>query len=72
MDDKPCVVNVNGTDYYAPCDRLEYIVVVGTNLINTGSGSINLYTSFPEQGNNSSGYPRIVMPTNTKAVKDRR
>lgn len=61
-----CTVEVNGTSYYAPCDRIEYIEEIDGYLINTGSSSITLYIGFPTYSDNTSGYPRIVLPTNTK------
>lgn len=63
-----CVVEVNGTEYYAPCDKIEYINEIDGYLINTGSSSITLYYDFPSQSVNGSGYPRISMPSNTKAT----
>lgn len=64
---KPCVVSVNGTDYYAPCDRIEYLFVDGNRLYNSHSQSITLYGSLAVYGDSSSGYPRITCPTYTTA-----
>lgn len=66
MSDKPCVVSVNGTDYYYPCDRRSDIIVSDNSLVNVGSSTITLYHDFAVQGDNSSGYPRISLLSNTK------
>lgn len=66
MNDKPCVININGTDYYYPCDSRDNIIIIGNTIVNVGSSQITLYKDFPTYGDNSSGYPRIVLPTNTK------
>lgn len=62
-----CVITLNGSDYYYPCDRKEDLVVIDNNLINVSSSTITLYSSFPSYNDNTSGYPRITCPTNTKA-----
>lgn len=67
MNDKPCIITINGTDYYYPCDRYDDIIQVGNHLVNVGSSSITLYHDFVTYGDNSSGYPRITMPSNTYA-----
>lgn len=67
MNDKPCVVTVNGTQYFVSCSGLEYLVVFDNALINTSSSTIYLYSSFPNYGDNYSGYPRITAPANQKA-----
>ena len=67
MNDKPCVIDINGTEYYYPCDRHDDIILVGSNLVNIGSSTITLYHDFPTYQDNTSGYPRITMPSNTKA-----
>lgn len=67
MSDKPCKVNVNGNDYYAPCNLVDYLVVVDNRLINTYSSSITLYSSYQVYNDSSSGYPRITCPSNTTA-----
>lgn len=67
MNDTPCVITINGNDYYYPCNYSEYLKVVNNRLINVGSSSITLYSSFPEYNNNNSGYPRITCPANTQA-----
>lgn len=67
MNDTACVITINGTDYYYPCNYSEYLKVVNNRLINTGSSSVTLYADFPEYNNNSSGYPRITCPANTQA-----
>lgn len=67
MNDEACVITINGADYYYPCDRRDYIILVGNTLVNTSSSSITLYRDFPIYGDNSSGYPRITMPSNSGA-----
>lgn len=67
MSDKPCVVSVNGTDYYYPCDRRSDIILIDNHLVNVSSSSITLYHDFVVQGDNTSGYPRITLPVNTEA-----
>lgn len=63
-----CVVEVNGTEYYAPCDKIEYIEEIDGYLINTGSSNITLYAAFPDPNVQGSGYPRISMNSNQKAT----
>lgn len=67
MNDEACVITINGSDYYYPCDKRDSIILVGNALINTSSSQITLYHDFPVQGDNTSGYPRITMPSNSKA-----
>ena len=67
MADGPCTVDINGTSYYAPCDSHDTLIQVGSYLINTSSSSITLYAHYPTYGDSTTGYPRIVCPTNTKA-----
>lgn len=67
MNDEACVLTINGSDYYYPCNYADYIKVIDNRLINTGSSSITLYSSFPVYGDNNSGYPRITAPSNTQA-----
>lgn len=67
MNDKPCVISINGTDYYYPCDSRDNIIVVDGSLINVGSAQITMYRQFPTYGDNTSGYPRIILPSNTRA-----
>lgn len=66
MSDKPCVVTINGSDYYYPCDRRDDIVLIDNHLVNVSSSSITLYHDFVVQGDNTSGYPRITLPSNTE------
>lgn len=63
-----CVVEVNGNDYYVPCDRVDYIYEIDGYLINTGSSSITLYSSFPDPNVQGSGYPRITLNSNQKGT----
>lgn len=63
----PCVISVNGSDYYYPCDRRDDIVVVANSLVNVSSSTITLYHEFATYGDNNSGYPRITMPSYTRA-----
>lgn len=67
MNNDACVITVNGDDYYYPCDKRDDIIQVGNRLVNVGSSSITLYREFVVYGDSSTGYPRIVMPTNTYA-----
>lgn len=66
MNDDPCMVSVNGRDYYVACNVLEYIVKDGSDLINTSNSSITLFAEYPELNNSSSGYPRISASANQK------
>ena len=68
MNDEGCVITVNGTDYYYPCDRRDDIILVNNRLVNTGSSTITLYGSWRESGVSNSGYPRISMASNTYAT----
>lgn len=63
----PPIININGTDYYVPNDRIDDLYVINGYLINTSSSSITLYASLRENGDYYSGYPRITCPTFTKA-----
>ena len=67
MNDDPCVVTVNGTDYYCPCDYVDNLIVADGYLINTGSSTVTLYRSFPDYYTANSGYPRITCRSNTRA-----
>lgn len=62
-----CVIEINGTEYYYPCDKKDSLEFIDNHLVNTSSSSITLYHTFPESGNTSSGYPRITCPANTLA-----
>lgn len=64
--DGGCKIDINGTEYFYPCDYHDSIIQVDSWIINTGSSQITLYASYPEYGVNSSGYPRIVLPSNQK------
>lgn len=66
MNDEPCVVSVNDTEYYAACNVIDYIVLVDDELINTSSSSITLYHDYPDINDNYSGYPRIQASGNQK------
>lgn len=65
MADNPTVVTINDTEYYAPSDYIDNIIVVNNRLVNTGASTIYLYADFREYGNNYTGYPRITCPSNT-------
>lgn len=67
MNDKPCIVTINGTDYYYPCDRRDDLIIVGNSLVNISSSTVTLYHDFVTYQDNTSGYPRITIPSNTKA-----
>ena len=66
MNDEPCIITVNNIDYYYPCDRRNDILHIGNSLVNVGTSTITLYHDFPTYGDNTSGYPRIALPTNQK------
>lgn len=66
MNDEGCIITINGTDYFYPCDRRDDIILVDGSIINTSSNTITLYHEFPEYGDNYSGYPRIYLPSNTR------
>lgn len=65
MNDEACIITINNTDYYYPCDRRADIIISDNSIINTSSSTITLYHDFPEYGDNYSGYPRIYLPSNT-------
>lgn len=64
MNDDPCVVTVNNTDYYIACNSLEYVVKDNNRLINTSNSSITMYHDYPVLNDNTSGYPRISASAN--------
>lgn len=66
MNDEPCVLSVNNTEYYVACNSIDYIVLVGNDLINTSSSSITLYHDYPQLNDSYSGYPRIQASANQK------
>lgn len=66
MNDEPCVVTVNNTDYYVACNVMDDIVYDGHSLINTSNSSITMYNSYPILNDNTSGYPRISAQANQK------
>lgn len=66
MNDEPCVVSVNGNEYYTACNVIEYIVYFDNSLVNTSNSSITLYADYPTLNDNSSGYPRITASSNQK------
>lgn len=63
-----CIVTINGSDYYYPCDRKDDLYFSDDGyLINISSSTITLYSNFLTYGDNTSGYPRIIVPAMTKA-----
>lgn len=66
MNDEPCVISINGTNYYIACNVLEYVVFDEQNnrLINTSGSSITAYNDYPVLNDNYSGYPRITASAN--------
>lgn len=68
MPSNACVVKVNGYDYFCPCDRVDDIAYIDNFLVNTSNSSITLYTSFVEPNDYSTGYPRIIISSLSKAV----
>lgn len=67
MNEDACVITINDTDYYYPCDKKDSISIIDNHLINTSATAFTLYHEFPEYGNSSSGYPRITCNSNTMA-----
>lgn len=66
MNDEPCIVTLNGSDYYYPCDkRHDLFVNQNGYLVNTSSSQIILYKNISSDG--SATYPRIYCPTYTRA-----
>lgn len=63
-----CTLKVNGDIYFVPCDKVDDIVYIDDYLVNIGSSTIYLYSSFIEPSNYQSGYPRIQISSLTKAV----
>lgn len=54
----PCEVNINGEEWYLPCDRVDELAVSDNGyLISVGSSSLTLYQDFSLT--TSSSYPRI-------------
>lgn len=66
MNDEACIITVNNIDYYYPCDRHDDILLIGNSLVNVSSSSITLYHDFPTYGENTTGYPRITLPSNSR------
>lgn len=66
MNDEPCVLSVNNTNYYVACNLIDSIILVDNELINTSSSSITLYHDYPELNDYNSGYPRISASSNQK------
>lgn len=60
-------VNINGTDYYCGSDQVQYLVFENNYITNVSGSTITLYGSLREYGNNSSGYPRIIVGSYQKA-----
>ena len=67
MNDEGCVIEINGNEYYCPCDSVDYLIVDNGYLINTSNSTVTLYSSYPDYYVNNSGYPRITCRSNTKA-----
>lgn len=55
------IIEINGIEYYAPADYVDYIVVVGDAIVNTSNSTIYLYRNLREYNNSQSGYPRITL-----------
>ena len=58
-----CTIDINGDDYYYPCDRSDDIYFDGGHVINSSSSTITLYGSYQVYNDNTSGYPRITIPS---------
>ena len=65
MADNPCVITLNGSDYYYPCDRKDDLVLIGDALVNVSSSQIILYKNISNDG--TAVYPRVYCPTYTRA-----
>lgn len=66
MNDEPCVLSVNGINYYTACDVIDDIVYIDDYLVNTSNSSITLYRNYPTYGDSTTGYPRIQANANQK------
>lgn len=59
-----CVITINNTNYYVPCDSIDNLIRIDNKLVNIGSNTINLYHDFITYGDSASGYPRITCSSN--------
>lgn len=66
MNDEPCVLSINNTDYFVACNLIDSIILVDNELVNTSSSSVTLYHDYPELNDYNSGYPRISASANQK------
>lgn len=57
-----CQVEIDGTSYYVPCDRINDLELVDGELVNIGSSTITLKNSFALTGNT---YPYITCSSNS-------
>lgn len=57
-----CQVRIDGTTYYVPCDKVQDLELINNQLVNTGSASITLKSSFALTGNT---YPYISCSSNS-------
>lgn len=67
MNDEPCVVEINGRDYFVSCSGVDSLIVYDGSLINTSGSSLTLYTDYPAYNDTQGGYPRITAPSNQRA-----
>lgn len=68
MGNDVVIITINGVDYYAGADVVDYLVVINGNLVNTSNSTITLYGSLREYNNSYSGYPRISAQSYYKAT----
>lgn len=57
-----CKVNIDGTEYYIPCDQINNLHMINGQLVNLGSSSITLKNNFALTGNT---YPYITCSSNS-------
>lgn len=57
-----CQVNIDGTDYFIPCDLIDNLHMIDGKLVNLGSSSITMKSSFAITGNT---YPYIHCSSNS-------
>lgn len=56
-----CIVEIDGTDYYIPCDRIDDLHMIDGQLVNLGSSSVTLRNHFALTGTT---YPYISCNSN--------
>lgn len=56
MDNNTCQINIDGSDYYIPCDRIKDLDFIDGYLVNVSSSSISMKSEF----NTTSSYPYVT------------